>query len=365
MNYILFSKINFTVNGVADLCYCGIWVQPDRNNFVDFSHSFQQRCATFLVPRPRITDYKWFSIFLGISTDIWTALLVIIVIVFLALFSLMTISNKLHVPHTTSTTNNERIPLITIILGIVRVLTTPDSIPSYSTPGYTLVLTCWSVCCLFLTNFYSSDLVSFLILPRYTERINSAEQFARSNLSWESNLQPNFNFLDLSLKSHQLIKQNFQLENNTDARVRHLISGTYAVYIIRIHDQFVMITGRIGITASNIPVSYLRLMRSCIYSPYIAFGFRHGSPFKDAMETKLRWLFEAGITHYVSEREIRKVYATNWESVLDETDVKGKTPEVLRVEHIVGAFIILIALHSISFIVFLVEKIINARRPTR
>lgn len=338
---------------MADLCYCGIWVQQSRNNLVDFSHSFLQRCVTFLVPRPRIISYKWYSIFLGFSRYIWVSLLLIMILLFIVLLTLMKISNH-YIRH-----HSEPIESQKIIMGILRIMTTADSIPLYTTPGLMIIFMCWSLFCLFITNFYSCDLVSFLTIPRYTQRIDSADEFVRNNLTWELHKEPNFDFLNMDLESNQIIKRSFVVDENVNTRIKHILSRKYALFVHRINNQVVMIEAH-DLDSNTTPIHTLRIMQSCIYTPYIAFGFRHSSPYKEAMERKLRTLFESGIIHFITEREIRRHYASHWDSVSKEMDFKDSNiPEALRVEHIYGAFIVLLCGHSISIMIFLMEKVLS------
>lgn len=240
-----------------------------------------------------------------------------------------------------------------LLMDFVRLLTTSDSTSVHLIPGCVSIFFCWSIFCLFMTNFYSSDLVSFLTIPRYTPRIDTADEFVKFNLSWQlSDPTRDFPFLDFSLESHRFIRDKFSPEDNPVVGAENIRSGKYASLVYKIDKQIISMNGR-----NDTPIQNLRLMKSCLISPFVAYGFRHNSPFKVAIDKKLRTIFESGIVTHISEREIRKRYSSVWESVMQELDYNDSNePEVLRVEHIFGAFILLFIGYLVSFVAFINEN---------
>lgn len=347
----LLQNSPFTASGLADFSYCNMWVGTERNNFVDFSYSFLQRCITFLVPRPRIISYQWYSIFLGFSIEIWMSILFLM---FLNIFFLYILS-KIY-----DTWMAVKIEIQQIVMDFVRLLTTGDSATDYKVPGFTIIFTTWSFFCVFVTNFYCSDLISFLTIPRYSPRINSAEDVVKSNLSWSLPLRlPNYDFLNMDLESNRKIMESFFVETNIEIRLQHIFSREHAILVQRIYDDVVIIEGY-DLNENIKNIEPLRIMKNCIYSPYIAYGFPHNSPYKDLIDTKLLTIFESGLIQFISETEIGKSYFSFWESVSKEMDLtESNHMESLTINHLNGAFVILSIGYFISLATFLVEILIT------
>lgn len=247
---------------------------------------------------------------------------------------------------------------IKIILDVLNIVFTSTSIPDYSIPGTVSLLTGWAFFCLFISQLYSTDLITFLTIPRYEKRIDSTADFVKNNLSWGLFRATSFEYLNMDLKADRSIKEMFILENTIGTRLKGISTNKYGVMVYNFHGSAVVFEGY-----DEIPVKNLRLMKSCLFRPYIAFGFAQNSPFSDVIDRHLGRLFESGVANYIKATEISDHQETIWESIAYEKDGKTQSqengPEILTLAQLYGPFIILIIGCSIGCIIFSFEFLYN------
>lgn len=245
-----------------------------------------------------------------------------------------------------------------IILDVLNIVFTSTSLPNYSIPGTVSLLTGWSFFCLFISQLYSTDLITFLTIPRYEKRIDSTTDFVKNNLSWGLFRSTSFEYLNMNLKADRAIKEMFNLEKDLETRLKGISSNKYGVMVYNFHGSAVVFEG-----FDEIPVQDLRLMKSCLFRPYIAYGFAQNSPFIDVIDQHLGRLFEAGVANYIKAKEIGNHQETIWESISNERDGKAqsqeKGPEILTLAQLYGPFIIWIIGCSIGLIIFSLEFLYN------
>lgn len=325
---------------------CDLWVQYPRFTLLDFSYPVFQTCVTFLVPKPKILPYKWSSFLGGLSSEIWFLLGLTFAILWILLSA-----TSYFIWSKNNTNFNQA------FFDLFRILTTADSIPIYYSRGHMTLLGIWSIFCNFMILFFSSNIILSSTLPKYTARIDTIDDFAESNLSWGISTNVDFTFIiDLKNPAHKLMKKNFIITENKTRVVNELIAqNKFAIFTTSYFDGTA--TTEAGITADiKFKTSQLRIMRNCIYQPYIAFGFPYNSPFKHSIENILLRMFETGIILYNRRNELRKKNPHDWDIVFEvgmpHSDLE---PKILEVIHIFGSFIILAMGHGLATIVFLWE----------
>lgn len=340
-----------SVTGRADLCFCGLWVQYPRNKLLQFSSAWLDTCLTFLVPRPRVLPYTWNSAFMGFKTSLWICLLgVVILMIFLLIIFIKFSKSSMNIKNDPSPTK--------IIFDVLNIIFTSTTIPDYSVPGTVSLLTGWAFFCLFISQLYSTDLITFLTIPRYEKRIDTTTDFVKNNLSWGLFRSTHFEYLNMNLKTDRAIRDTFYVENDLETRLRGISSNKYGVMVYNFHGSAVVFEG-----FDEIPVANLRLMKSCLSRPYIAYGFAQNSPFSDVIDQHLGRLFEAGVANYIKAKEIGDHQGTIWESISNENDGKSQSqengPEILTLAQLYGPFIILLIGCSIGLVMFSLEFLYN------
>lgn len=192
-----------------------------------------------------------------------------------------------------------------------------------------------------------------MTFPNYAPRIDTDVQFAGTNLTWGATDDYSAQiFLDLKQETHRQILKNFILESydNIDAIQHRVLRGNYAILVTRFTDKSATILK----STDQIPFFKFRIMKSCFYKPFISFTFRFNSPYKPAIERNLIQLFETGVTQYVMNSEIRKMYSQQWPSIFVDSE-GGDDLQALGLQHLFGAFLFLSFGYGISVVGFLWE----------
>lgn len=330
----------------ADFVFCALWVFYPRCSKIDFSHSFIETCITFLVPRPQILPYNWISIFQQLSGKVWGAILISFVIIIIASKLFYFLTNSIH---------NQNINEPDYLITIIGLFVTGNSIPITKVLGLRSLLSAWGLVGLFICMFYSSDLVSYLTLNKYTKRIDTPDDFVKSNLTWGIFEYSGFTFLNLETKSDRIIKTRVRYEtyNNTDRVINDINQNRFAVLAVVYSKKDVVIFRGID----NIPLLKLRLMKHCFYKPFISYGFPKNSPYRLMINKILYRIFETGLYQKIRKNVIKQHYKMIWDSLLIELDsIPGTSFEQLKIEHMLGAFVVLGIGIGISCVVFIFEN---------
>lgn len=339
------KKYSFLVNGYADATICDAWVQSPRNTRIDNSYPVFQTCETFLVPKPHILPHKWSSFLGGFTSEIWILLTLLFIILWILISVIIYYSAMDHQPQ-----------IIQTFFDLLQLLTTSDSIPDRRSQKILQLFALWSIFCCFMTMFFGSNLTSSSTIPKYSSRIDTPADFVQANLSWGSFVYMDFDIiLDLSNPFHKIMKVKFIMFGNDTRYVNQLIrKNLFGIFAISYFDDTASIEA--GDSEVTFKPSKLRIMRSCIYKPYIAFGFPFNSPFKIGMDEMLMRMFETGLILHYRRDELRKENPHDWNIIFEGAESSSDLePKVLMFEHIFGAFIILGVGYALAMVVFISE----------
>lgn len=102
-------------------------------------------------------------------------------------------------------------------------------------------------------------------------------------------------------------------------------------------------------------MSELRVMRECISRYFIALGLSKKSPYTTAFNEALVRLIETGIVQYWKESILYRSVDPIMTGLFDKTGKKNVGPEMLRMENVQGAFLLLGAGDLICILVFIAE----------
>lgn len=331
--------------GKADVVVCDLWVQYGRDTRIQFSYPVLQTCATFIVPRPHRKPHTWYSVFAGLSNENWLALSIVLFIY----WGLLWICKKL------SQKKAKFLTLDKILIDLLTLIITPNSVKSPDINAYSQILTAWTLFSNFIVLFYSCNIISSLTVPHYMERIDSLEDCIANNLTLLTTfpIDPNV-FFDMTKPSHVRFNENYKLSSDTNLYNSLIEKELFAILIIYYFDGTATIDAGHLVPYMKYHPSKFRLMRNCLYSPYTSFGFPLNSPFYASINWLLLYMFESGIFLYHKRQEITKHHPIDWESIFLEDQTTADV-QVLRVEHIFGAFVIFACGHILALLVFLVE----------
>jgi hypothetical protein len=110
-----------------------------------------------------------------------------------------------------------------------------------------------------------------------------------------------------------------------------------------------------GTPVSPEEMTELRVMRECISRYFIALGLSKKSPYTTAFNEALVGLIETGIVQYWKERILYRSVDPIMTRLFDKTGKTNVRPEMLRMENVQGAFLLLGAGDLICILVFVTE----------
>lgn len=328
-----------------------MWMITPRDLYVDLIYPKSQMCLKFIVPRPIRIPQDWYSLSQQFQSITW----ILILVSFLIAAAMCCLSIKLFSNIYGIQYNN--IEMYNILFVLFSISITPNSIPKNAITKYSFILLCWSIYSFLITSMYQTFLISFLTIESHTPRIDTDEDFVRENLTWGSiDDKISSYILNLNIPNQQKMFKNFIYESFEQKNLvyDHINSGRYAMLISEYSYRVPTIIKSID----EIPpfMNYRIMKRECFYTPYLALMFRLNSPYRQAFEKYHNYMFETGILLKITRDEVRKIYPNNWESIYYEFDEHlTNEPQVLGLENLIGAFILLFIGYGISMLGFIWE----------
>ena len=103
----------------------------------------------------------------------------------------------------------------------------------------------------------------------------------------------------------------------------------------------------------------LRVMQECTSRYFIALALAKRSPYTAAFNSDVVRLIESGIVQHWKERNTRESVNSTVSRLFEKDGRKNTGPEVLRLEHVQGAFLLLAAGVLMYVLVFIAELSVN------
>ncbi|XP_023713652.2 uncharacterized protein LOC111867752 [Cryptotermes secundus] len=213
------------------------------------------------------------------------------------------------------------------------------------------VLNSWAVFTLLITTAYSSGLVSHLTVPTYSKPLDTIRALVEADIYWSSAYYPAVEILfDIENSWHSRFIRKFQLYNeeshhkrpHTHAALGYVLEGKPPYYLE-------------GTPVSREEMTELRVMRECISRYFISLGLSKMSPYTTAFNEVLVRLIETGIVQYWKKSILYRSVDPIITRLFDKTGKKDVRPEMLRMENVQGAFLLLCAGDMICILVFIAE----------
>ena len=125
-----------------------------------------------------------------------------------------------------------------------------------------------------------------------------------------------------------------------------------------------MLEGKLPHYLAGAPVhpgelSKLRVMRECTSRYFIALALAKRSHYTAAFNVEVVRLIESGIVQHWKDRSTRESVNSTVSRLFEKDGRKNTGPEVLRLEHVQGAFLLLAAGVMMCLLVFIAELSIN------
>ena len=103
----------------------------------------------------------------------------------------------------------------------------------------------------------------------------------------------------------------------------------------------------------------LRVMRECTSRYFIALALAKRSPYTAAFSVEVARLIESGIVQHWKKSNTHEIVNSTISSLFEKDGRENKGPEVLRLEHVQGAFLLLAVGVLVCVIVFIAELSLN------
>lgn len=333
----------------SDVVVCPFYVREQSYSIVDFGVNYFKAESTFLVPRPKISPFYWYSIFEGIDRNVWISCALLFTIVLGAIMLCRFLYWMTFLP-----TNTDQGNLQEVFFELLSIVLTGNAITSFGIPGFTFILTIWSIFSLFIGIIYASDLVTYLTLPHFEKSINDPSDFFESKLNWTLpytfDLSTNINEEFIKPLENKLYIWN---ENQTMELIPKILEGKLSIFSI-LRDN---VPVPVSITVEQIPsevIYHLQVMKEHFYTGNIAPVYRKNSPYKSKMEANLMFIVDFGLFEHIKKTEMRKQFKTLWNSLTEKRKMEQST-KPLSIDQVYGSIIILMIGYGMSSIIFIIE----------
>lgn len=337
----------------ADVVVCPFYVREQSFSIVDFGVNYFKAQSTLIVPRPKVSDFHWNSIFQGIRNEVWMWTGILMATIYAILLICQYFSTKT----LNSYPKSSHLMPVDIFFELFSIILTSNSIKLYTVPGLTRILRIWSFFAFFMGIMYSTDLIKFLTLTQYTKSIKTPQDFFESNLNWS--LKYKFD-LSTNIKEEFIepLEKKFTLWHGTKSKLMAEIGrGKLGIFsILRDGVPF-----PVSIAIKDIPpeiVRNLQVMKEHFYTGSIAPVYRKNSPYKSKMEEILMYVVNVGLLENIKTTEMRKQFPTLWSSVTADRKNEN-TVKTLSIDQIYGAILILLIGYGMSSIILIFELMLS------
>lgn len=305
--------------------------------FIDYGDCFFEVCITFLVPRPHQIPIGILSVFV-FNKIVWISFFSCFIIEFLILLLFYKNYNSSD-----------------IFTQLISLLTTGNTISIPIQHGSIYIFITWSIFSLFFASIYSSEVTTYLEIPTYNRRIDTAKDFVKSNLTWGTFRPVGFQFFNPDFVDEMIIKSRYRFHNLSETQqvIDEIKNDRYAVLVTQYDLKWATILQGLDDT----PYRNMRIMKECFFKPNIAQAFPLNSPFRKTFNYYMMELFELGIFDYIKQSTKMLTTPMDMESIFLELDKYTGNRVVLTVHHFLGAFILLGIGLVMSGIVFICELI--------
>ncbi|KAF6203628.1 hypothetical protein GE061_001960 [Apolygus lucorum] len=354
---IFFSKNKWfakpLIEKKVDIAYGGLTItQKMLIGDIDLSPSLLL-CFRFLVPRPKVIQAQWNSIFTVFAADVWVTIGLALLITTMILQRVTT--------HTRKYIHTEGIDQYTKLGGsglqLLSIMVLADVPPSTELQGACrYILSFWSFSAMVITTIFSSGLVSHLTSQHYSRKIDTVEELIDRNFKWGFIAQPDFSEL-LNTKGnllHARLRVRAKRMKDQQDHIDHLKRGKQFLWGAQVYNQFFL-------PEEDLPPEILanfEVADDCFIKYYIAYAFRPGSPYLGAYNQIIKTYTETGLMKKDFSRVLQS-YARRYPYSL--TVLQLTTPKLsggsLKLYHLTGIIGIWGLGLGIAIVVFILEML--------
>ncbi|XP_011312866.1 glutamate receptor U1 isoform X2 [Fopius arisanus] len=321
----------------VDLAFGGIWFMHDPYRYVNLSVPWYQVSIHFLVPRPQPITNFW-ALTRPITVHVWIAVVTTVIVQSLHVWVKAWINPK--VPSRFRSFANTLTELIGRLVG----LWAPQK-----TDGLRVQLHLWHFAGLLIVTAYCSSLAARLTTPDYENRIDTPDQFLKTNLTWgREGPIPKFDDY-FEEKYREKMMRKFKSEKSLDDRKEKIDRGNYAIVGRIINCIFFPEN---DVSASDL--RDYRVMKEPFGKYYLSFATQPWLVL--SLNKMMTRLIEHGFTAFHLKDVIHRRTSTSLREVLIERDGDNSDgPVPLKLKPLGAGFIVLFLGLTTATIVFYFE----------
>ncbi|XP_042208159.1 glutamate receptor ionotropic, delta-2-like [Homarus americanus] len=229
------------------------------------------------------------------------------------------------------------------------------SLPVLPTAQWQRVLVgVWWVYCFILTTAYTANLIAFLTIPVFPERIQTLEELAQSD--YRVSMQDYGTFVPAALVAsdslvYRTIGQKLDLSLLYKDVVQLMADGTHAYMELYSYNRIV------AKTVYKVNNTYM--LKEQLYSSYLAWHFQKNTAWKYKFDQNIRRLAEAGLVRHWHKETTEDFLGQDYERrehLAAKEQLDNKQP--LSLQHLQGVFFILLLSWAASVVVFIIELVL-------
>ncbi|XP_023710270.2 uncharacterized protein LOC111866019 [Cryptotermes secundus] len=283
----------------ADVGFAALYSWHSTFLWTDYTVSCLTAGVTCLVPKPKMLP-TWMSLWLPFSPAMWTAIVVSIVVITLALYMLAKASSR-HFGTFTLESYATWINCFLTTLGMF-VLQPPVDAEAAGYGPMRVFVTSLLVFFLLVSTVYSGGLASILTVPRYEHPIDTVKDLADSNLPWVNVHEAwVWSLLDSEDPVSKTLVQHFHVLTEEEMTALST-QGKTAFSLEKLAGDHYSVPIHINETA----VHTLRIMNEMLYGGHVVTIIRKSSPYKEYFNQIISSLYETGIVHYWEGQTIQR-----------------------------------------------------------
>ncbi|XP_045619614.2 ionotropic receptor 21a [Procambarus clarkii] len=337
--------------GVADMGVANLYVSISRVGVLDFSAPYDLEVTCFLARRESPVP-RWQALGYPFQWGVWLAIFVCLLFSGPAIFFLVSRSRKF---------GKELGSLRTLsgswIYSVgMHLMKSQAHLPlTITTQVFVTFLWLYTT---ILTIAYCTNLTAFLLVSKPPRAVETIKELYDSDLKVAG--MGEFYKDELASASDPYLKRLAKIyegQTSTDAAYQKVLKGEVVFLQNRAFVEFI---ARTKFTSGG--VSQMRIMKEC-FAPYnIAMGLQRHSPLKTKVDEVIGWIQQSGLLRKYFLDSLRLAASTKEYKGGDDTGVDGQSDFnhdggviPLSLDHLQGAFLILVAGCLIAGCLFLYE----------
>ncbi|KAG7169659.1 Glutamate receptor ionotropic, kainate 4-like 7, partial [Homarus americanus] len=237
-----------------------------------------------------------------------------------------------------------------LLRGVVN-----HSLPVLPTAQWQRVLVgTWLIYCFILTTAYTANLIAFLTIPVFPERIQTLEELAQSDYRLVMCDYGEFvpgALMTSENKVYKALGDKLDLFIKYDEVITYLLSGTHAFIESYSYGKIILY--------AYYKVTNSYMLKDQLYPGHLCWYFQKNTAWKYKFDQGIKRLVEAGLVSYWFKMKSEDVLGQDYVRLQQQAGEEQHNERPLSVEHLQGVFLILLFSQAASVAVFFLELLLD------